>query len=57
MSESAKIFISSAADPMDSFWSEDNVRRFKDDILRDIMETEPALFRDFAIKLIGGVKQ
>lgn len=43
--------------PVDSFWTEENVQLFKVDIMRDIMETEPALFRDFAIQLLGGIKQ
>ncbi|CAH0346583.1 DUF4062 domain-containing protein [Bacillus sp. CECT 9360] len=43
--------------PVDSFWTEENVQLFKVDIMRDIMETEPALFRDFAIRLLGGIKQ
>ncbi|PGT89029.1 MULTISPECIES: hypothetical protein [Bacillaceae] len=43
--------------PVDSFWTEENVQLFKDDIMRDIMEAEPALFRDFAIQLLGGIKQ
>ncbi|MFT8319747.1 MAG: DUF4062 domain-containing protein [Bacillus sp. (in: firmicutes)] len=43
--------------PVDSFWTEENVQRFKVDIMRDIMETEPALFRDFAMQLLGGIKQ
>ncbi|RDI36899.1 DUF4062 domain-containing protein [Falsibacillus pallidus] len=42
--------------PIDSFWSEETVQRFKEDIMRDIIETEPSLFRDFAIKLLGGIK-
>ncbi|RHW32127.1 DUF4062 domain-containing protein [Neobacillus notoginsengisoli] len=42
--------------PVDSFWTEETMRRFKGDIMRDIMETEPALFRNFAIKLLGGIK-
>ncbi|RBP00008.1 DUF4062 domain-containing protein [Rossellomorea aquimaris] len=42
--------------PVDSFWTEETVQRFKEDIMRDIIETEPALFRNFAIKLLGGIK-
>ncbi|MFC7395178.1 DUF4062 domain-containing protein [Scopulibacillus cellulosilyticus] len=42
--------------PVDSLWNEENVQRFKVDIMRDIMETEPALYRDFAIQLLGGIK-
>ncbi|MFI8577575.1 hypothetical protein ACIGEL_17830 [Rossellomorea aquimaris] len=38
------------------FWTEETVQRFKEDIMRDIIETEPALFRNFAIKLLGGIK-
>lgn len=43
--------------PVSSFWTEENVQLFKIDIMPDIMETEPALFRDFAIQLLGGIKQ
>lgn len=42
--------------PVDLFWTEENVQLFKMDIMRDIMETEPALFRNFAIKLLGGIR-
>ncbi|SFE41922.1 TIR domain-containing protein [Bacillus sp. OV194] len=42
--------------PVEGFWSEDKVHHFKDDIMRDIMETESALFRDFAIQLLGGIR-
>ncbi|KSU61724.1 hypothetical protein AS034_12850 [[Bacillus] enclensis] len=42
--------------PVDTFWTEENVQRFKEDIMRDIIETEPALFRNFVIKLLGGIK-
>jgi hypothetical protein len=42
--------------PVDSFWTEETVQRFKEEMMRDIIETEPALFRNFAIKLLGGIK-
>ncbi|WP_335871269.1 hypothetical protein [Bacillus sp. 2205SS5-2] len=42
--------------PVDSFWTEENVQFFKEDIMRNIIETEPALFRNFAIKSLGGIK-
>jgi hypothetical protein len=42
--------------PVDRFWTEQNVRRFREDILRDIIESESALFRNFATKLLGGIK-
>lgn len=42
--------------PADTFWTEQNVQQLKMDIFRDIIETEPALFRNFAIQLLGGIK-
>lgn len=42
--------------PVESYWSIEKVQGFKDDVMRDIMESESALYRDFAIQLLGGIR-
>lgn len=42
--------------PAETHISENTVQHFHEDIIRDIMEAESALYRDFAIQLLGGIK-
>jgi len=35
---------------------EEKVQHSHEDIMRDIMESESALFRDTAIRILGGIK-
>jgi hypothetical protein len=42
--------------PLDSSWNKEKVKLLHDELLGAIMNTQDELYRDFAIKLLGGLK-